>query len=81
LRGNVEAMIGYGIAEAEICLLIKNPATGKPIDLATFHASPHRDRAWRTRDDRRPEFGQTASGLLERKIIAPAFDTRRPDAI
>jgi hypothetical protein len=29
LRGNVEAMIGYGIAEAG--LLIKNPATGKPM--------------------------------------------------
>ncbi len=35
-RGNVEAMIGYGIPETEICLLIKNPATGKPINLATF---------------------------------------------
>jgi hypothetical protein len=35
-RGNVEAMIGYAIAEADICLLIKNPATGKPIDLATL---------------------------------------------
>jgi hypothetical protein len=34
-RGNVEAMIGYGIPEAEICNLIKNPATGKPIDLGT----------------------------------------------
>jgi len=36
-RGNVEAMIGYGIPETEICRLIKNPATGKPINLATFH--------------------------------------------
>jgi hypothetical protein len=35
-RGNVEAMIGFGIPETEICLLIKNPATGKPINLATF---------------------------------------------
>jgi hypothetical protein len=35
-RGNVEAMIGYGIAEADICLLIKNPETGKPIDLKTL---------------------------------------------
>ena len=35
-RGNVEAMIGYGIPETEICLLIKNPATGKPINLARF---------------------------------------------
>ena len=35
-RGNVEAMIGYAIPEAEICLLIKNPETGKPIDLATL---------------------------------------------
>jgi hypothetical protein len=29
-------MIGFGIPETEICLLIKNPATGKPINLATF---------------------------------------------
>ena len=29
-------MIGYGIPETEICLLIKNPAPGKPINLATF---------------------------------------------
>jgi hypothetical protein len=35
-RGNVEAMIGYGIPEADICLLIKNPETGKPIDLKTL---------------------------------------------
>lgn len=35
-RGNVEAMIGYGIPEADICLLIKNPETGKPIDLTTL---------------------------------------------
>jgi hypothetical protein len=35
-RGNVEAMIGYGIPEAEICNLIKNPGTGKAIDLETF---------------------------------------------
>jgi len=34
-RGNVEAMIGYGIPETEICLLIKNPATGKPINLVS----------------------------------------------
>jgi hypothetical protein len=35
-RGNVEAMIGYGIPDADICLLIKNPETGKPIDLKTL---------------------------------------------
>ena len=35
-RGEVEEMIGYGISEAEICLLIKNPKTGKTIDLRTF---------------------------------------------
>ena len=29
-------MIGYGIPEADICLLIKNPETGKPIDLKTL---------------------------------------------
>jgi hypothetical protein len=32
-RGWVEAMIGYGIPEAEIRLLIKHPQTGKPISL------------------------------------------------
>src|SRR5215472_14302628 len=32
-RSSVEAMIGYGIPEAQICLLIKNPQTGKSIDL------------------------------------------------
>ena len=37
-RGNVEAMIGYGIPEADICLLIKNPETGKPIDLKTLRS-------------------------------------------
>jgi hypothetical protein len=35
-RAHVEAMIGYGIPEAEVCLLIKNPETGKPIDLKTL---------------------------------------------
>jgi len=35
-RRIVEAMIGYGIPEAEIYLLIKNPETGKPIDLETL---------------------------------------------
>jgi hypothetical protein len=37
-RGNVEAMIGYGIPEADICLLSKNPETGKPIDLKTLRS-------------------------------------------
>jgi hypothetical protein len=35
-RGCVEAMIGYGIPQAEICLLIKNPETSEPIDLETL---------------------------------------------
>jgi hypothetical protein len=35
-RDNVEAMIGYGIPEVEICNLIKNPETGKPIDSKTL---------------------------------------------
>jgi len=35
-RGWVEAMIGYGIPEAEIRLLIKHPQTGKPISLQTL---------------------------------------------
>jgi hypothetical protein len=41
-RGNVEAMIGYGIPEADICLLIKNPETGKPIDLKTLRSQSSR---------------------------------------
>ena len=32
----VEAMIGYGIPQAEIRLLIEDPHTGKPIDLETL---------------------------------------------
>jgi len=35
-RGNVEAMIGFGITEAEVCRLIKNPETGNPIDEKTL---------------------------------------------
>jgi hypothetical protein len=35
-RGNVEAMTGFGIPEAEICRLIRNPETGKPIDKKTL---------------------------------------------
>jgi hypothetical protein len=35
-RGNVEAMTGFGISREEICLLIKNPETGKPIDTKTL---------------------------------------------
>jgi len=35
-RGNVEAMSGFGISREEICLLIKNPETGKPIDTKTL---------------------------------------------
>ena len=35
-RGNVEAMTGFGISQEEICRLIKNPETGKPIDIKTF---------------------------------------------
>jgi len=35
-RDWVEAMIGYGILEDEICRLIKNPKTGKPISLKTL---------------------------------------------
>jgi hypothetical protein len=36
-RGWVEAMSGYGMPEAEICLLIKHPQTGEPISLETLH--------------------------------------------
>ena len=35
-RGWVEAMIGYGMSEAEIHLLIKHPQTGEPISLETL---------------------------------------------
>jgi hypothetical protein len=35
-RGWVEAMVAYGVPEAKICLLIKNPQTGEPIDLETL---------------------------------------------
>jgi hypothetical protein len=35
-RDNVEAMIGFGITEAETCCLVKNPETGKPIDEKTL---------------------------------------------
>lgn len=31
-RQNVEAMTGFGIAQDDIARLIKNPATGKPLD-------------------------------------------------
>jgi len=36
-RDWVEAMIGYGVSEAEICTRIKNPATGRPISLKMLH--------------------------------------------
>ena len=35
-RESVELMISYGAPEAEICLLIKNPQTGKPIEVETL---------------------------------------------
>ena len=35
-RGWVEAMIGYGMPQAEIRLLIKHPQTGEPISLETL---------------------------------------------
>jgi hypothetical protein len=35
-RRNVEAMVGFGIPEAEICNLIRNPENGKPIDEKTL---------------------------------------------
>jgi hypothetical protein len=41
-RGNVEAMIGYGITAAEICRLIKNPETGKAIDQKTLRTGEDR---------------------------------------
>ena len=35
-RESVELMISYGVPEAEICPLIKNPETGKPIEVETL---------------------------------------------
>ena len=35
-RQNVEAMTGFGIKHDDICLLIKNRETGKPIDKKTL---------------------------------------------
>jgi hypothetical protein len=35
-RGNVEAMVGFGIPQTDIARLIKNPETGKPIDEKTL---------------------------------------------
>ena len=35
-RGNVEAMTGFGISQEEICRIIINPETGKPIDEETL---------------------------------------------
>lgn len=35
-RESVELMISYGVPETEICLLIKNPETGKPIEVETL---------------------------------------------
>ena len=35
-RGNVEAMTGFGISQQEICRVIINPETGKPIDKKTL---------------------------------------------
>jgi hypothetical protein len=35
-RQNVEAMTGFGIPQDSICLLIKNPETGKPITKPTL---------------------------------------------
>jgi hypothetical protein len=35
-RSQVEALVAFGIPEADICRLIVNPATGKPIDCKTL---------------------------------------------
>jgi hypothetical protein len=35
-RGNVEAMTGFGISKEEICRVVINPETGKPIDKKTL---------------------------------------------
>src|SRR6202035_1582422 len=35
-RGNVEAMTGFGISQEEICRVVINPETGKPIDKKTL---------------------------------------------
>ena len=35
-RRNVQAMIGYGMTQAEVCQTIVNPETGRPIDEKTL---------------------------------------------
>ena len=35
-RDNVELMIGFGIPQTDICRVIKNPESGKPIDEKTL---------------------------------------------
>ena len=35
-RGNVEAMTGFGISQEEICRVVINPETGRPIDKKTL---------------------------------------------
>ena len=35
-REQVQAMVGFGVRESDICLLIKNHQTGKPIDEKTL---------------------------------------------
>lgn len=44
-RRNVEAMAGFGIPQAEICLLMINPETGRPIDEKTLRAHFHDELA------------------------------------
>lgn len=36
-REQVETLSGFGIGQDDICLLLANPNTGKPIDLKTLH--------------------------------------------
>jgi hypothetical protein len=44
-RQNVETMTGYGISQDDIARLIKNPATGKPLDEKSCASiSPTRSR-------------------------------------
>ena len=35
-RKNVELLVGFGLTQREICLLVKNPSTGKPISINTL---------------------------------------------
>lgn len=38
MRSIVETALGYGLTQEEVCALVRNPATGRPIDPTTLRA-------------------------------------------